>query len=129
VTRALTTVLPGLVVAGTLVIAYMIRTPESGIAVRAVAVGCWGKGAERSCAPRPYGAHVRITKPARRETIAGATLARGQTVRFKLARGSYVVRPDARGERRARPVEVLVRRGRFAQVTLRYERVEGRKRR
>lgn len=100
-----TTILPGLVVAGCLVIAYMVRQPDSGIAIRA---------------SEPT--YVRITKPGRRETLAGGRFSRGETLRLRLEPGRYIVRAQAHGRKRARPVEVFVRDGRFAPVTLRYRR-------
>lgn len=103
-----TTIFPALVVAGSLVVAYMVRQPDSGIAVRA---------------SEPT--YVRITKPGRRETIAGGRFSRGETLRLRLEPGRYVVRAQTHGRRRARAVEVYVRDGRFAPVRLRYRRASG----
>jgi len=105
--RALwTTVLPALVVAGALVVAYGVRRPDSGVRV----------SAERAAA-------VRITKPGRRETLAGGWIRAGDALQLRLQPGRYVVRP--RRPRRGAALAaraVYVPDGRFVAVRLRLRR-------
>ncbi len=105
--RALwTTILPGLVVAGALVVAYGVRRPDSGVRVTA---------ARESV--------VRITKPGRRETLAGGRILAGETLQLRLQPGRYVIRP--RRPPRAAGYSaraVYVPDGRFVAVRLRDRR-------
>jgi hypothetical protein len=94
-----TTILPALVVAGALVLAYGVRRPDSGVRVQTARE-----------------ASVRVTYPGRRETVAGGRVPAGGTLQLRLERGRYVIRPQ-RG-RRLRAVSVYVPDGRFVEVRL-----------
>jgi hypothetical protein len=101
----LTVVLPGIVIAGVLVLAYVEMPVRSGVEVRSA-----------------VDASVRITKPGRRETLAGGRLEAGRPLRLRLEPGSYVVRTARQPRLRARPVRVYVPPERFVDVRLRYVR-------
>jgi hypothetical protein len=66
---------------------------------------------------------VRVTKPGRRETLAGGRVLAGQTLQLRLEPGRYVVRP--RRPPRAAPLAaraVYVPDGRFVALRLRDRR-------
>jgi hypothetical protein len=114
-----TTVLPGLVIAGALMWSYTERRPEGGVEIRAVAAGACPDG--RPTCPRA--AYVRVTKPQRRDTLAGGRVAASAPLRLRLQPGSYVVRPGRHGRWRARAVRVYVPPEDYVPVLVRYRAV------
>jgi hypothetical protein len=101
-------VLPALVITGALIWSYTEQRPQSGVVVR-VATGS-----------APPVAHVRITKPKLRSTLAGGRIAAGASVRYRLQPGAYVIRPGRRRRLWAERIQVHVREGRFETVIIRY---------
>ncbi len=114
--RLLTAVLPGLVIAGCFIVAFMVRRPTSGIDVRTVVC----------CPERAVDAQVSITRPGRRAVEAGTRTGGDGRARLLLQPGRYVVRGAAGRRLRARRLQVQVRDDTFGTVTVRFRPRRGR---
>ncbi len=110
--RLLTAVLPGLVIAGCFIVAYMVRRPTSGVDVRAVVC----------CPARDVDARVAVSRPGRRAVEAGVRTGEDGRARLLLQPGRYVLRSSAGRRLRARRVVVRVRDDTFETVTVRFRR-------
>jgi hypothetical protein len=108
--RLLTTILPGLVIAGCFIVSYMVRRPTSGVDVRAVAC----------CPDRPLDAALSVRRPGRLAVEAGTRTGADGKARLVLQPGRYVVRGRAGSRLRARRVTVLVRDDTFESITVRF---------
>jgi hypothetical protein len=106
--RLLRSVLPGLVIAGCFVVAYMVRRPTSGLDVRTVAC----------CPERAVDAAVSIRRPGRRAVEAGARTGEDGSERLLLQPGRYVLRATARPRFRTRTIRVRVRDDTFTSITV-----------
>jgi hypothetical protein len=115
--RLATTLLSGLVIAGALLWSYAEQRPQGGVEIRATAAGGCPSGGP-AC---PRAANVRVTKPGRRETLAGGRVAAPGSVRFRLQPGSYVIRAGRDRRWQARPVRVHVPAERYVPVVVSYQ--------
>jgi hypothetical protein len=114
--RLTNSVLPGLIVAGALLVASLVPTRDSGVDVTVLLAG---RCPARSCPARPYRAFIRARRLPSGEYVAGNRARADGRLRFRFGPGRYELVPvgaPGRSSPRARHVIVHVRAARFVRA-------------